>query len=200
MLRKSTIFVLTLIMGGGLVPSAAHAQAPAAPAQKSRFEMAIEGAKPVQGMLSLYYKDQALLADIQPGHLEKNYLLLVSIAKGISHNMVLGGMTWGGGGDDVIWLFRKSGEKILVVQRNVTALRFCKTFYHKQAQSRPISLCIAGPVKLVKNPIYFLYRKARSVVGDQQPRLLAGTFGLDMDGRRIDKVLVVPPAKPAAEE
>ena len=119
MLRKSTIFVLTLIMGGGLVPSAAHAQAPAAPAQKSRFEMAIEGAKPVQGMLSLYYKDQALLADIQPGHLEKNYLLLVSIAKGISHNMVLGGMTWGGGGDDVIWLFRKSGEKILVVQRNV---------------------------------------------------------------------------------
>lgn len=78
-----------------------------------------EGSKSVQGMWNLYLKEQNLMADIQPGNLNKNYLILVSIAKGISHNMVLGGMTWGGGGDDVLWQFRKSGDKILVVQRNV---------------------------------------------------------------------------------
>jgi hypothetical protein len=118
--QKCAALFLTLFLGGMVGQNAVWAQTPvAAPPQKSRFETAIEGTKPVQGLLSLYQKDQTLLADIQPGHLEKNYLILVSIAKGISHNMVLGGMTWGGGGDDVIWLFRKSGEKILVVQRNV---------------------------------------------------------------------------------
>jgi hypothetical protein len=117
--QKRVALFFTLVLGGLIGSSTAQAQTATTPPAKSRFETATEGTKPVKGLLSLYYKDQSLLADIQPGNLEKNYLVLVSIAKGISHNMVLGGMTWGGGGDDVIWLFRKSGEKILVVQRNV---------------------------------------------------------------------------------
>lgn len=117
---KCAALAFAIVMGGLLIPSLALAQAPvASPPQKSKFEMMTEGAKPIQGMWNLYLKEQNLMADIQPGNLNKDYLILVSIAKGISHNMVLGGMTWGGGGDDVIWQFRKSGDKILVVQRNV---------------------------------------------------------------------------------
>lgn len=118
MVRKCAALLFALVVGGLFSLSTAQAQAPAAP-QKSRFEMMTEGAKSINGMWTMYLKDQNLMADIQPGNLNKNYLILVSIAKGISHNMVLGGMTWGGGGDDVIWQFRKSGDKILVVQRNV---------------------------------------------------------------------------------
>ena len=121
--QNCAALLLTLFLSGVLCQSTAEAQtttptAAAAP-QKSKFEMMTDGAKPVHGMWNLYLKEQNLMADIQPGNLNKNYLILVSIAKGISHNMVLGGMTWGGGGDDVIWQFRKSGDKILVVQRNV---------------------------------------------------------------------------------
>lgn len=119
MLRNCAVLLLTVAMGTGFGLTAAQAQAPAAPPQKSKFEMITEGSKPINGMWNMYLKDQNLMVDVQPGNLNKNYLILVSIAKGISHNMVLGGMTWGGGGDDVIWQFRKSGDKILVVQRNV---------------------------------------------------------------------------------
>lgn len=120
MLRNCAALLLTLCLTGAFGQSATQAQAPAAaPPQKSKFEMMTEGAKPIQGMWNMYLKEQNLMVDVQPGNLNKNYLILVSIAKGISHNMVLGGMTWGGGGDDVIWQFRKSGDKILVVQRNV---------------------------------------------------------------------------------
>jgi len=109
------LLVAGLVCGWGV---GAMAQAPATPAP-SKFEMATQGTKQVSGMWTLYTKDNMLLADIQPQHLNRNFIVLVSIAKGISHNYVLGGMTWGGGGEDVIWNFRKSGDKILVVHRNV---------------------------------------------------------------------------------
>lgn len=115
--RIGAVVAMAVLLSGVVGEGRLHAQT--APPAKSKFEMMTEGFKSVPGMWNLYQKEQSLLADIQGGNLNKNYLVLVSIAKGISHNMVLGGMTWGGGGDDVIWQFRKSGEKILVVQRNV---------------------------------------------------------------------------------
>jgi hypothetical protein len=42
--------------------------------------------------------------------------MLSSIARGASQGMVLGGMTWG---DDVLWSFKKVGDKIQVLRRNV---------------------------------------------------------------------------------
>ena len=115
-----SLFLRGLLVAGMTVGwiASVSAQTPAAP-PKSRFEMATEGTKQVSGLWTVYNKDSTLLADIQPQHLNRNFIVLVSIAKGISHNYVLGGMTWGGGGEDVIWNFRKSGDKILVINRNV---------------------------------------------------------------------------------
>jgi hypothetical protein len=85
---------------------------------KSKFEQAIEGATKHEGMWTVYSKDQKLLVDLKTADLSKEYILLTSIARGISHGMVLGGMSWGVG-DDIIWTFRKVDDKIHVIRRNV---------------------------------------------------------------------------------
>ncbi|MEZ6147647.1 MAG: zinc-dependent metalloprotease [Planctomycetaceae bacterium] len=71
-----------------------------------------------QGMWTIYSKDQKLLVDLKSSDLGKDYIILTSIARGISKGMVLGGMTWGDG-DEVIWTFKKVGDKIHVIRRNV---------------------------------------------------------------------------------
>ncbi|MEX0703251.1 MAG: zinc-dependent metalloprotease [Planctomycetales bacterium] len=84
----------------------------------SKFEQLTGKMKKVEGLWTLYHNDQQLLVALAPGDLGKNYIVLTSIARGISSGMVLGGMSWGFD-DDVIWTFRKVGEKIHVVRRNV---------------------------------------------------------------------------------
>jgi len=120
----------SLAVSGLLAGSAAsplHAQGttaqpaqPAAsqPAPKTPFETLTTGAKKVEGMWTLYQKDQQLLLELSPSQLNQNYLVVISIAKGISRGQVLGGMSWGFG-DDPIWSFQKVGEKIHVLRRNV---------------------------------------------------------------------------------
>src|SRR5262249_10601500 len=51
-------------------------------------------------------------------HLNKDFIVLISIAKGIGRGVVLGGMSWGFG-DDWIWQFRKVDDRIHLVRRNV---------------------------------------------------------------------------------
>lgn len=90
---------------------------PASPPQRSPFEAATTGAKKVDGLIPMYYKDQQILAEIPAGLLNQNLIVITSIAKGISAGQVLGGMSWGFG-DDAVWAFNKSGEKMQIVRRN----------------------------------------------------------------------------------
>ena len=107
-----------LVVAALAVPaSVAFAQAPAA-AAPSPFEQMTAGTKKAEGLFKLYYKDQSLLVELSPSDLGQNYIVLTSIARGISQGSVLGGMSWGFG-DDIIWSFNKVGDKIHVVQRNV---------------------------------------------------------------------------------
>ena len=99
--------------------SAARAQEAAQP---SKFEQVTKGLsqKTLGGeeMWTLYHNDQQLLVELDANDLKQDYIVLTSIAKGIGSGMVIAGMSWGFG-DDVIWTFRKSGEKIYVLRRNV---------------------------------------------------------------------------------
>ncbi len=88
---------------------------PAAPAP-SKFDMAVTGAKKVEGLWTVYHKDQQILVDLKQPQLGQDFLMLSSIARGVSQGQVLGGMTWG---DDVLWSFRKVGDKVHVLRRNV---------------------------------------------------------------------------------
>ena len=66
--------------------------------------------------MTAYSKDQQILVELKQSQLGQDFLMLSSIARGASQGMVLGGMTWG---DDVLWSFRKVGDKVHVLRRNV---------------------------------------------------------------------------------
>ena len=91
---------------------------PASGQEKSKFDQLTEGKTKVTGLWTIYHSEQQMLVDFSSTALKKEYILIPSIAKGISRGSVLGGYSWGFG-DDAIWAFKKSGEKLFVMQRNV---------------------------------------------------------------------------------
>jgi hypothetical protein len=78
----------------------------------------LEGAQTIDGMIRLHRKDVRLYAELTSGDLNKDFIVLISIARGIAQRQLLGGMSWGFG-DDWIWQFRKIDDRIQVVRRNV---------------------------------------------------------------------------------
>ena len=88
------------------------------PRHKSKLDLLTDGMKSADGLFKLWYNDQRLLMLIKSSDLDKEFIVLTSIAKGISHNDVIGGMTWGFD-DDVLWVFKKVGDNLHVLRRNV---------------------------------------------------------------------------------
>ncbi len=104
----------------GVATSVVGADEPTAP-PKSKFETVTAGMKKAEGypqekMWNVYYKDQQIMVDLKNNQLNHDFIILTSIARGVSSNFVIGGMTWG---DDVLWSFRKVGDKMHVLRRNV---------------------------------------------------------------------------------
>jgi hypothetical protein len=112
-------FVLTLFLA---LDHQAGAQVvkPTADRTKSKLEMLTDGMKTDDrpALFKLWHNDQRLLALLKSSDLNKEFIVLTSIAQGISHNMVIGGMSWGFD-EDVLWVFKKVGETIHVTRRNV---------------------------------------------------------------------------------
>lgn len=107
------IFVIGIFLGA----SPADAQDDAEKAQ-SKYEQLIAKKKKLSGMWTLYHGDQQLLAELSSTALKQEYIMIPSISRGISRGAVLGGMSWGDG-DDVIWAFKATEDKLFVYQRNV---------------------------------------------------------------------------------
>ena len=82
------------------------------------FSEVLKDATAIEGLIKLYRKDEKLYGEITSSTLDKDLIVLISIARGIGESPILGGMTWGFG-DDWIWQFRKDGDRIQVVRRNV---------------------------------------------------------------------------------
>lgn len=85
---------------------------------KSKFDQLIEKKQKLSGMWTLYHSDQQILVELSPTALRQEYIMIPSISRGISRGSVLGGMSWGDG-DDVIWAFKATEDKVFVIQRNV---------------------------------------------------------------------------------
>jgi hypothetical protein len=85
---------------------------------KPSYADVIKDFSTIDGMIKLHRKGNRLLAELSGSDMNKDYIVLISIAKGIGRGQILGGMTWGFG-DDWIWQFRKSDDRIHVVRRNV---------------------------------------------------------------------------------
>lgn len=72
----------------------------------------------VEGLIKLHRKGNRLLAELTSSQLNRDFIVLISIAKGIGRGQLLGGMSWGFG-DDWLWQFRKVDDRIHLVRRNV---------------------------------------------------------------------------------
>ena len=82
------------------------------------FAELLKDAQKLEGLINFYRKDDQLFAEIGPRQLERDYIALMTIARGIGQTPILGGFSWGFG-DDAVWQFRKAGESIQLVRRNV---------------------------------------------------------------------------------
>jgi hypothetical protein len=82
------------------------------------FAELLKDAQKLEGLINFYRKDDQLFAEIGPRQLDRDYIALMTIARGIGQTPILGGFSWGFG-DDAVWQFRKAGESIQLVRRNV---------------------------------------------------------------------------------
>jgi hypothetical protein len=82
------------------------------------FSTLMKDAKSIPGLLPLHRKESSVYVELTPAQLNKDYIVLISIARGIGRGSILGGMSWSLG-DDWIWQFRKADDRIHVVRRNV---------------------------------------------------------------------------------
>ena len=57
----------------------------------------VEDARTVDGRIQVHRKDDKLYAELTEGHFDRNFIVLISIAKGIGRESLLGGMSWGHG-------------------------------------------------------------------------------------------------------
>ncbi len=96
---------------------ATGASAPAAPAAPP-YAALLKDAKTVSGMLTLHQKGNNLFVELAPGDYSSEYILLISISRGIARGQLLGGMSWGFG-DDAIFQFRKVDDQVHVIRKNV---------------------------------------------------------------------------------
>jgi len=105
------------------VAEAAKPQAAAAAAEKPRpkyppYAEVLKDAQKIEGLITLYRKDDRLLAELEARNLNRDLIVLITIARGIGQTPIVGGFSWQFG-DDAVWQFRRAGERIHLVRRNV---------------------------------------------------------------------------------
>jgi hypothetical protein len=113
---KSAILPVAAVVAFTWQPGQLLAQNPQGEGDK--FATATKDLKAVPGLIKTYYKDERLLFELSPSNLNRDFIVLISIARGIGEGQLLGGMSWGFG-DDWLWQFRKVDENIHIVRRNV---------------------------------------------------------------------------------
>ncbi len=79
------------------------------------FNKVIEDSKNYQGYFTLYQKKENLYCEIQPSQLNKPFLLMASIARGIGTGYILSGMTM----DEWLLEWKRVGDKVHLVRKNV---------------------------------------------------------------------------------
>ncbi|MCA9246566.1 MAG: zinc-dependent metalloprotease [Planctomycetales bacterium] len=105
-------------VSGSSSSSGSSAKASDANSDAAKYAAITKDAKSVDGLIKLHRNGSNLYAELNANQLNKDFIVLISIAKGIGQRPLLGGMTWGFG-DDWLWQFRKVDERIQLVRRNV---------------------------------------------------------------------------------
>ncbi len=123
---RATLLIAAVGCGlaAGMPSARGDEPAPAANAAKQddkgkpSFATVLKDATKIDGLVPLWRKDTKLYAELSNASLDKEFFVLVSIARGIGERSILGGLSLGFG-DDWIWVFRKVDDTIHVVRKNV---------------------------------------------------------------------------------
>ncbi len=101
-------------------PPTSSGAAPATPAKPPAAPHAaiLKDAKEHSGIINVYQKGSKLYAELNAANYSSEYIILISIARGIGQGNLLGGMSWGFG-DDWVWQFRKIDDDVHIVRKNV---------------------------------------------------------------------------------
>ena len=78
----------------------------------------LKDAKAHPGLFTVYQKENKLYGELTSGNYSAEYIVLISIARGIGQGSLLGGMSWGFG-DDWVWQFRKVDNRVMIIRKNV---------------------------------------------------------------------------------
>lgn len=105
----------TASAGSAAATTAAQAAAQQAPPPHTAI---LKDAKALPGLIRLHHKGGLLYAELTPANYNKDFILLISIARGLGQTRILPGLTWKGE-DDWIWQFRKVDDKVQIVRRNL---------------------------------------------------------------------------------
>ena len=90
----------------------------ASKASAPRHAILLRDSKSHSGLLNLYQKGNRLYAELSSGDYRDEYIVLISIARGIGQRPLVGGYSWNFG-DDWVWKFRKVDDRVHVVRKNV---------------------------------------------------------------------------------
>ncbi len=78
----------------------------------------LKDAKAIDGLVKLHHKGNQVFAELTSSQMDRDFIVLISIARGIGEGALIGGMSWGFG-DDWVWQFRRVEDNIHIVRRNV---------------------------------------------------------------------------------
>ncbi|MBQ9874299.1 MAG: zinc-dependent metalloprotease [Thermoguttaceae bacterium] len=92
-------------------------QVEAAPTLPS-FEQAVPDATRVGGPITTYRKKDSLYWEIGSSQLDVDYIVAMSVARGVGSSDVYGGQTLDRDGEDMLWRFKKVDDRIQIVRRN----------------------------------------------------------------------------------
>src|SRR6185295_18299897 len=97
-------------------PAAAEAPAAAADKAFADWKKVTKDAEVRKGFFTLYQKRENLYLEIRPDQLNKPFLGIWSLARGIGRDFVIGGLSIF---NDRMLQFERSGDHILVVEKNM---------------------------------------------------------------------------------
>ena len=116
------LICLMVIMGYCFSVSAQEATQPAKSAtitEKKKefgdFNKVTENSKSYDGFFKLYQKKENLYCEIQPSQLDKPFLCMTSVARGIGRGRLIAGMTL----EEWLLVWRRVGDKVHLVRKNV---------------------------------------------------------------------------------
>ncbi len=109
-----TLWMCLILISGSSLTVSAKEETPEKKKEFEDFDKFIQDSQSYQGFFNLYKKKENVYCEIQPSQLEKPFLCLTSIARGLGSGFLLSGMTL----DDWLLVWRRIGDRVHLVRKN----------------------------------------------------------------------------------